>query len=107
MSILFLKNLLQMPVACAGSVSKFCSAFFHEQLSLSPGIIFFGEYPLEFSKYFVFFTRHALPTFFQPVDWITLKTRDDGLKTTEVFYDPQFLGDVDPGFEDSRSLVRF
>lgn len=83
-SILFLKELLQMPVAPAGSVGKLGGAFLDEQFSLRPGIIFLGEYPLEFPKELVLLPRHALPAFFQSVHRIALKTGDDRLQATKV-----------------------
>jgi len=38
-SILFLKELLQMPIASAGSVSELGSALFDEQFPLCPGVV--------------------------------------------------------------------
>jgi len=84
MSILFLKELLQMPVAPAGSVSELGSALFDEQFPLRPGIIFLREYPLKFPKELVLLPRHALPALFQPIHWIALETGDDRLQATKV-----------------------
>lgn len=105
MVILLLENLLQVPVASAGSVGKLGRAFLNQEFPLRPGIVFLRKYPLEFPKYLVLLSGHALPALFQPVDRVALEARDDSLEAAEVLEDPQLLGYVDPGLNDSGPFL--
>lgn len=62
-SILLLKELLQMSVASAGGVSELGGALFDEELPLGPGVVLLREYPLEFTKELMFLAWHTLPAF--------------------------------------------
>lgn len=95
-----------MPVAPAGGVGELGGALLDEQLPLSPGVVLLREYPLELAKQLVLFARHTLPALLQPVHRIALQPGHDRLQAAEVLEDAQFLGDVDPRFEDAGALLR-
>lgn len=94
-----------MPVAAAGRVGKLGGSLLDEELPLRPGIVLLGEYTLDLSKDLVLLARHALPALLEPVDRIALQSRDYGLEAAEVLEDPELLGDVDPGLDNSGALL--
>jgi len=104
-SILFLKELLQMPVASTGSVGEFSGTLLDEQFPLRPRVVLLREYPFEFAEQLVLLARHMLPTLLQSVHRIALQTGHDRLEAAEVLEDSQLLRDVDPCLEDPSAFL--
>lgn len=105
MSILFLKQLLQVPVAPARRVRKLGGALFDQKLPLGPRVVLLRENSLQLPEQLVLLPGHALPTLLQPVHRIALQTGHDSLQAAEILQHPQLLGDVDPRLEDPRALL--
>lgn len=105
MSILFLKQLLQVPVAPARRVRELGSALFDQKLSLGPRVVLLRENSLQLSEQLVLLPGHTLPTLLQPVDRVALQPGHDSLQATEILQHPQLLRDVDPRLEDPRAFL--